>query len=139
MGLHNDENFNYLYNEEFEKIPGLFRFGKKKLIFAVVTGIVSMIAASIFLILFYDSGYNNDHLYIYCYPYVRLDNHSEAFRTKSIYQSCQAFQHDLPVREDKGRKKVAGLENEEPELLILCFYAQDLREIKKVLAKSKNG
>lgn len=66
MGLHNDENFNYLYNEGFEKIPGLFRFGKKKLIFAVVTGVVSIIAASIFLILFYDSGeYVTTHLGLY--------------------------------------------------------------------------
>ena len=56
MRLENDENFNFLYNEEFEKIPALFRFSRKRFIGAFITIGVFFVAAMIFLSLFNNSA-----------------------------------------------------------------------------------
>lgn len=56
MRLENDDNFNFLFNEEFEKIPFLFRFSKKRLIVVVAIMVIAIASATIFLNLFYDSA-----------------------------------------------------------------------------------
>ena len=56
MHFENDENFNFLFNEEFEKIPWLFRFSKRRFIAALITIGVFLIAGLIFWHLFVDSG-----------------------------------------------------------------------------------
>lgn len=54
--MENDDNFNFLFNEEFEKIPFLFRFSKKRLIVVVAIMVIAIASATIFLNLFYDSA-----------------------------------------------------------------------------------
>ena len=56
MRLENDENFNFLYNEEFDKIPFIFRFSRKRFIGALITIGVFFVAGIICINLFYDSA-----------------------------------------------------------------------------------
>lgn len=56
MSLENDKNFNFLYNEQYEKIPKLFRFSRKRCIASFIVIGVFFIAAMIFLRLFNDSA-----------------------------------------------------------------------------------
>ena len=56
MRMENDDNFNFLFNEEFEKIPFVFRFSKKRLIVVVAIMVIAIASATIFLNLFYDSA-----------------------------------------------------------------------------------
>ena len=56
MHFENDENFNFLFNEEFEKIPWLFRFSKRRFIASLIIIGVLLIAGMIFLNLFYESA-----------------------------------------------------------------------------------
>ena len=52
----NDNNFTFLFNEQFEKIPFLFRFSKKRFFGALITIGVFFIAGMIFLSFFNDSA-----------------------------------------------------------------------------------
>ena len=54
--MENDNNFTFLFNEQFEKIPFLFRFSKKRFIRALITIGVFFIAGMIFLSFFNDSA-----------------------------------------------------------------------------------
>lgn len=54
--MENDNNFTFLFNEQFEKIPFLFRFSKKRFIGALITIGVFFIAGMIFLSIFNDSA-----------------------------------------------------------------------------------
>ncbi len=78
MRLENDDYFNFLFNEEFEKIPFLFRWSRTRFISATIIAGVHFICAMIFLALFNDSseyvvvptapGYNfgfNDYNYTF--------------------------------------------------------------------------
>lgn len=56
MSLENDKNFNFLYNEQYENIPKLFRFSRKRCIASFIVIGVFFIAAMIFLRLFNDSA-----------------------------------------------------------------------------------
>ena len=56
MSIENDNNFNFLFNEQFEKIPLLFRFSRKRFIASLIVMAVFFLAGMIFLKLFYDSG-----------------------------------------------------------------------------------
>ena len=56
MSIENDNNFNFLFNEQFEKIPLLFRFSRKRFIASIVVMAVSFLAGMVFMRLFYDSG-----------------------------------------------------------------------------------
>ena len=56
MHFENDENFNFLFNEEFEKIPWLFRFSKRRFIASLIIIGVFLLAGMVFLNLFYDSA-----------------------------------------------------------------------------------
>lgn len=56
MGISKDENFNFLYDEEYKKIPWLFRWSRKRFIGVLITMGVFFIAGMIFLGLFNDSG-----------------------------------------------------------------------------------
>ena len=57
MRMENDDNFNFLFNEEFEKIPFVFRFSKRRFVASLIIMGVSLVAATVFLNLFYDSGH----------------------------------------------------------------------------------
>ena len=54
--MENDNNFNFLFNEQFEKIPLLFRFSRKRFIASIIVMAVSFLAGMVFMRLFYDSG-----------------------------------------------------------------------------------
>ncbi len=54
--MENDDNFTFLFNEQFEKIPFLFRFSKKRFFGALITIGVFFIAGMIFLSFFNDSA-----------------------------------------------------------------------------------
>lgn len=56
MSLENDQVFTELFEEQFDKIPVIFRFNRKtsKIMIGVI--VVFIIGASIFLNLFHDSG-----------------------------------------------------------------------------------
>ena len=54
--MENDKNFSFLYNEEYNKIPLLFRFGKKRFIGVLIAMGVFFAAAMVFLNLFNDSA-----------------------------------------------------------------------------------
>lgn len=54
--MENDNNFTFLFNEQFEKIPFLFRFSKKRFFGALITIGVFFIAGMIFLSFFNDSA-----------------------------------------------------------------------------------
>ena len=56
MSIENDDNFTFLYNEQFEKIPLLFRFSRKRFIASLIVMGVFFIAGMIFMSLFYNSG-----------------------------------------------------------------------------------
>ena len=56
MHIENDDNFTFLFNEEFGKIPWLFRFSKKRSIALFIIMGVLFIAGMIFVNLFYDSA-----------------------------------------------------------------------------------
>ena len=56
MSIENDNNFNFLFNEQFEKIPLLFRFSRKRFIASIIVMAVSFLAGMVFMRLFYDSG-----------------------------------------------------------------------------------
>ena len=56
MSIENDNNFNFLFNEQFEKIPILFRFSRKRFIASIIVMAVFFVAGMIFLRLFDDSG-----------------------------------------------------------------------------------
>ena len=55
MRLENDDNFNFLYNEEFEKIPFLFRFTRKRYRIALIVMAVSFVAMWVFITIFYNT------------------------------------------------------------------------------------
>ena len=55
MRLENDDNFNFLYNDEFEKIPFLFRFTKKRYKIALIVMIVFFVATLVLFTLFYET------------------------------------------------------------------------------------
>ncbi len=56
MSIENDDDFNFLFNEQFEKIPFLFRFSRKRFIATLIAMAVFLIAGMIFMRLFNDSG-----------------------------------------------------------------------------------
>ena len=56
MRLENDDNFNFLYNEEFAKIPFLFRFSRKRCTVAMIIMFVSFAAGLVLTSFFYASG-----------------------------------------------------------------------------------
>jgi hypothetical protein len=56
MSIENDDNFTFLYNEQFEKIPLLFRFSRKRFIASLIVMGVFFIAGMVFMSLFYNSG-----------------------------------------------------------------------------------
>ena len=56
MRLENDDNFNFLYNEEYNKIPAIFRWGKKRFIAALIIMGVFFVGGMIFLSLFNNSA-----------------------------------------------------------------------------------
>lgn len=56
MSIENDKNFTFLFNEEFDKIPLLFRFSKRRFIASLIIMGISFIAGMVFLGLFYDSA-----------------------------------------------------------------------------------
>ena len=53
MGMENDENFNFLFNEEFENIPALFRFSQKRYKIALIIMLVLLAATCILTTIFY--------------------------------------------------------------------------------------
>ena len=55
MRLENDVDFNFLYNEECEKIPLLFRFNRKRLKIAVIVMIVLFVAMLLLTTAFYST------------------------------------------------------------------------------------
>ena len=81
MHIENDDNFTFLFNEEFDKIPWLFRFSKRRFVASLIVISVFFIAGIIFMNLFYDSAeYHviasvdaahsfgfNDYNYLYLY------------------------------------------------------------------------
>lgn len=56
MPIENQDDFTFLFNEEFEKIPWLFRFSKRRFIASLIIIGVFLIAGIIFINLFYDSA-----------------------------------------------------------------------------------
>ena len=56
MHLENDQVFNELFEEEFDKIPIIFRFNRKtsKIVIGII--VVFIAGASVFMNLFHDSG-----------------------------------------------------------------------------------
>ena len=57
MRLENDDNFNFLYNEEFEKIPFLFRFSKRRYKIALILMLVLFVATLVLITVFYSTRY----------------------------------------------------------------------------------
>ena len=57
MRLENDDNFNFLYNEEFEKIPFLFRFSKRRYKIALIVMLVLFVATLVLITVFYSTRY----------------------------------------------------------------------------------
>ena len=55
MRLENDDNFNFLYNDEFEKIPSLFRFTRKRYLIALIVMIVFFVAMLVLITIFYST------------------------------------------------------------------------------------
>lgn len=55
MRLENDSDFIFLYNEEFEKIPFLFRFTRKRYRIALIVMAVSFVAMGVFITIFYNT------------------------------------------------------------------------------------
>ena len=55
MRLENDDNFNFLYNDEFERIPSLFRFTRKRYMIALIVMIVFFVAMLVFITIFYST------------------------------------------------------------------------------------
>ena len=55
MRLENDDNFNFLYNDEFEKIPFLFRFTGKRYKIALIVMIVFFAAMLVLITVFYST------------------------------------------------------------------------------------
>ena len=56
MRLENDKEFNFLFEEEYKKIPWIFRWSQKRFIGALIFMGVCFVAAMIFLALFNDSA-----------------------------------------------------------------------------------
>ena len=56
MGLDNDQVFNDLLDEEYKKIPIIFRLSRKAAKIALIVLGVFVAAAITFIVLFYDSG-----------------------------------------------------------------------------------
>ena len=56
MHMENDDNFTFLFNEQFEKIPWLFRFSKRRFIGSLITIGVFFIAGLVCWYLFADSA-----------------------------------------------------------------------------------
>ena len=56
MRLENDQIFNELYEEEFNKIPFLFRFGRKRFKVVLITTIVLFVSMLILKSVFYSTG-----------------------------------------------------------------------------------
>ena len=56
MRLENDKVFNELYDEEFNKIPFLFRFGQKRFKVSLVIMIVAFIGMCILTSVFFNTG-----------------------------------------------------------------------------------
>ena len=52
----NDNNFTFLFNEQFEKIPFLFRFSKRRYIVSLIVMGVFIVAGLVFWNFFDDSG-----------------------------------------------------------------------------------
>ena len=55
MRLENDEVFNFLYNEECEKIPALFKYNGKRFKIALIVMIVLFIAMLVLITIFYQT------------------------------------------------------------------------------------
>ena len=72
MRLENDDNFNFLFNEEFEKIPFLFRWSRTRFIAATIIAGVHFICAMIFLALFNDYNYTFLILMIACVTVIAI-------------------------------------------------------------------
>ena len=53
--MENDKNFNFLFNEAFEKIPWLFRFSRRRYKAAIIVMIVSFVIMLIMTTVFYNS------------------------------------------------------------------------------------
>ena len=56
MGLDNDTVFNELFEEQFDKIPRIFRLNRKISKIAIIIIVVFIAGATIFLNLWHDSG-----------------------------------------------------------------------------------
>ena len=56
MRLENDQVFNELYEEEFNKIPFLFRFSRKRFKVVIITTIVLFVSMLILTSVFYSTG-----------------------------------------------------------------------------------
>lgn len=56
MGLDNDTVFNELFEEQYDKIPKIFRLNRKISKIAIIIIVVFIAGASIFLNLWYNSG-----------------------------------------------------------------------------------
>lgn len=56
MRLENDNVFNELYEEEFNKIPFLFRFSRKRFKVVIITTIVLFVSMLILTSVFYSTG-----------------------------------------------------------------------------------
>ena len=56
MRLANDKNYNFLYKEQCEKIPWLFRWGKVRFIVSLIIMGICFVVGMIFFALFNDSG-----------------------------------------------------------------------------------
>ena len=55
MRLENDDTFNFLYNDEFEKIPFFFRFSRKRYITALIVMVVFFVAMLVLITIFYST------------------------------------------------------------------------------------
>lgn len=55
MRLENDDVFNTLYNEEFAKIPSVFRFGKKRIRVVLIITVVLIVATLVLSTMFFES------------------------------------------------------------------------------------
>ena len=55
MRLENDDVFNTLYNEEFAKIPVIFRFGKKRIKAVLIITAVFIVATLVLSTMFFES------------------------------------------------------------------------------------
>ena len=56
MRLENDNVFNELFDEEFNKIPFIFRFGKMRIKVVAITTVVLAVASLILWSVFYSTG-----------------------------------------------------------------------------------